>query len=248
MINVRHLNKISNKKKILNDISLNIYPGEVTALVGDLDSGNIELLKSLDQATSDNKGHVWLDGEDIRYLNKYEKADFQSHVGVISTQNNLNPKHSLIENLLHDKWYKNLSLRDVLWVYPEGQKKLSIQLLAKVNLKSHFNESVSDLNTRRIERFKLAKVLYDQPSLVLCYEPVFDEAPATTFLIMDTLKTYASKQNASVVIASTNSEVMRQYADHLIVMRNGRVIADESTKHADSRIFSVNHDRPVANA
>ena len=85
MINVRHLNKISNKKKILNDISLNIYPGEVTALVGDLDSGNIELLKSLDQATSDNKGYVWLDGEDIRYLNKYEKADFQSHVGVIST-------------------------------------------------------------------------------------------------------------------------------------------------------------------
>ena len=90
----------------------------------------------------------------------------------------------------------------------------------------HADQFPKDLNLGQLQRVKLAKAIMHEPELIICDEPVLNDDPRSTLITFDALKKYAADTQAMVIVASSQPEDCRYYADHLIILKQGRITYD----------------------
>ena len=200
---------------VLNNINLKIGPGEIIAILGENGSGKSTLLLQFAAVLKPTNGRVNVLGIDTDEVNPYKLA---GHVGIVFQ----NPDLMLFQDTVEKEVEfgpKNLRLDD-----KEVRKRVndSLEALTISNLRDEHPQSLS--RGQRL-RTAVASILSMKPKILLLDEPTSGQDIVNISSLMEHCRTLVS-QGTTIIFITHDIEIAIRYADRVIVMNSGQIIAD----------------------
>jgi energy-coupling factor transport system ATP-binding protein len=212
----------------LDDVSLDIYSGEIVALVGHNGAGKSTLLRCLMGLISPNSGEVIINGDRVRDRQVAEHARQVAYVPQWPSA--LLFSDTVAEELLFT--LRNHAIEDNPPLDPED-------LLLQFGLYELRDRYPRDLSAGQRQRVAIASVLITKPNIILLDEPTLGMDLEAQARLSQLLKTW-SHEGAAILVATHDVEFAAAYADRVIVLGKGRVEADGPTSDT---LFSKPHLR-----
>jgi len=200
----------------INDVSLDIYPGEIVAIVGPSGSGKSTLLQILGCLDTPSKGKVVVDGNDITRLGDGKLSQLRrSTIGFIFQSFYLQPFLRLGDNVAVPAMFtskKRSTINDE-----------TTELLDKVGLLDRRNHYPKELSGGQIQRAAIARALINQPKIILADEPTGNLDSKNSEAIIDLFKTIRDQLGTTIIVVTHNIEVASM-ADRVIRLKDGVVV------------------------
>ena len=204
---------------VLDGVTLYIPSGRITALVGPNGSGKSTLLKTLARQLSPEAGRVEMNGRDLRSLPARELARslgilFQEHVA---------PGDLTVEELVrhgrypHSGWFSSPT--------PEDAEAVE-EALRLTGMEALRQRPVGQLSGGQRQLAWVAMALAQQPRLLFLDEPTTFLDLAHQFELMDLLQHLKRTTGMTLVVVLHDLNLAARYADHLVVLREGRIVAE----------------------
>ena len=254
MIEVSHISKSFNGKKALDDVSLSVGPCETVCIIGSMGSGKSTLLRCIAGLEFPETGEISIDGR----LLERKSQDGYNHIGMVFQNFNLFPHFNVLHNL-------TLAPIKVLGMSEKAAEEQALHQLKKVGLGEKANLYPHELSAGQRQRVAIARCLMMKPRLMLFDEPTSALDPMATAEVMDVMRKL--KKEIPLVIITHKLSLVKEIADHVVFMQNGKVCEEGSPaelltepRQAETRsflsyqknmIYRINHvhfDRPELNA
>ena len=221
--------------KALNNVSLSIKKGETLAIVGESGSGKSTLARSLLQLQAIDQGELRFKGQDMTSLDKMDGKALKRSIQMVfqDPYASLNPRMKIKEILeeglmIHDlgnKKTRQLKVRDMI-------KKVGLAV-------SDLSKYPHQFSGGQRQRIGIARALIVEPELVICDEPVSALDVSIQAQILLLLKDLQKELGLSYLFISHDLRVVRHMADKIVVMHQGKIVEQGSTK--------VIYEKPKAN-
>ena len=201
--------------RALRGVNLCISRGEFAALVGPNGSGKTTLAKVMAGLLEATGGEVLVDG---RPISSYDRLELSSKVGYVFQ----NPDHQLFCQSVREEIAFGLRLRKL----PEDEIEERVQeVMERLGLSGLADEHPFFLSKGERRRLALASILVLEPALVIVDEPTTGQDRGFCYEILSLLDDLR-KSGASVLVITHSIPQVVEFADRLIVMKDGTVIAD----------------------
>jgi len=204
---------------IVEGLNLSIPTGKITALVGSNGSGKSTILKTMARIMKPQRGCVLLDGKAIHAQSTREVAKQLA----ILPQNPVAPEGLTVRELVgygrypHQRGFGTMSRED---------REIVEWAIEMTGLSAFADRAVDQLSGGQRQRAWIAMALAQDPDVLLLDEP-------TTFLdlthqleVLDLLQHLNRTRGTTVVMVLHDLNLAARYADHLVVMADGRVLAE----------------------
>ncbi|WP_298478472.1 ABC transporter ATP-binding protein [uncultured Maribacter sp.] len=204
---------------ILEDVSFTIPKGEHISLIGESGCGKSTLLKLIYGIYDLNKGEIfWKDTPILGPL--YNLLPGGEYVKYLSQNFDLMPHTTVFENVS-----QYLSV-----FYPEELKKRTYELLDTIEMTSFAETKVKLLSGGQQQRVALARVLAQQPELLLLDEPFSHIDNFRKNGLRRNLFNYLKKEKITVLTATHDPNDILPYADQVIVLKDTKILAQNTPK------------------
>lgn len=231
----------------LKDVSFEVTPGERVVLLGANGSGKSTLMGCavrLEEATS---GSVSIGGIETTKARGRRLREVRRGVGTVFQQFHLVGNLSVFHNTLHGALGRNRGPRG--WfpaTAPAGERRRAMECLERVDL-DHLAERRADtLSGGQQQRTALARMLMQDPQLVLADEPVASLDPTAGRKVMDLLWEIGHERRMTVVCTLHQLDLALDYAERIIGLKDGRVVLDRPVAEVDRRELEALYDREPA--
>src|SRR5690625_346300 len=213
------------ENKVLHDINFTIKDGSYTAIVGHTGSGKSTILQHLNALKTPTSGSVWLGDLEVN-ANKTEKSikDIRKEIGVVFQF----PEAQLFEETVG----KDIAFGPQNFGMSEQEAlKRAEEILPVVGLDASFmNRSPFELSGGQMRRVAIAGVLVMEPSVLVLDEPTAGLDPKGQFEMMSLFNELHQTQNLTIVLVTHQMEDVANYADHMIVLDEGKIVGDGSPR------------------
>jgi phosphonate transport system ATP-binding protein len=224
IISIENMTKKFGGKIALSSLSFVIKQGETVALIGSSGAGKTTLLNTLAGIVSADSGRYVLDSSPIaNYVNRKQLA---KKIGVIRQQFDLIGPLPVIQNVLAGKlgeWGLFKSLLSLL--FPQN-KQQAAEALNRVGLLHKIHEQTSRLSGGEQQRVALARLLVQNPEVILADEPVASLDPARSEDILSMLTKLVKEENQTLVMSLHSVEYAKKYFTRIIALREGKLFFD----------------------
>jgi putative ABC transport system ATP-binding protein len=204
----------------LQDVSLDIYPGEFVAIMGPSGSGKstfMNVIGCMDRPTS---GDYWLTGISVSSLTSNQLAEIRNRrLGFIFQNFNLLPRESALANVMLPLMYRGLS--------EQVQRQRALLALNMVGLGDRIGHMPVQLSGGQQQRVAIARALVSQPALLLADEPTGNLDSHTSQEILALLQSL-NQQGLTLVVVTHNADVA-QVAKRHVVFKDGQVVEDDGS-------------------
>lgn len=219
----------SNAVKALDQITLQLKPNEMTAVMGPSGSGKTTLLNIIGCLDSATSGEYYLDGREVAKLDLKAKAQLRNEVfGFVFQAFNLLPDKTVLDNVMIPFRYSCRPRRE--W------KQRAMTALDQTGIADLADRYPDQLSGGQQQRVAIARALANDPKVILADEPTGNLDSTTGREIVAILKSLAEKQGKIVVVVTHDGMVASQ-AQRILQMMDGRLI-DDSKIDSDSVVFS----------
>ena len=224
-IRISNVSKSFGPLKVLDDVSLALRPGSVTAIIGQSGSGKSTLLRSINHLERVDEGFIAIDGELIGYrqdgdtlyeLKEREILKRRVDVGMVFQSFNLFPHLTAIENVIEAP----LSVRGVSRELALAEAR---ELLARVGLADKADAYPRQLSGGQQQRVAIARALALKPKVLLFDEPTSALDPELVNEVLDVIKELA-RSGTTLVIVTHEIGFAREVADEVVFMEAGRIL------------------------
>ncbi len=221
MIKLRAVDKIyANKIKVLDDVSLDIKPGEFVSIVGQSGAGKTTLVKLLIGEERATSGRVLVGDWDIIRLSKREVPYLRRQIGVIFQDFKLLPKKTLAENVAFALEVSGGTAAKI--------KKIVPNVLKIVGLDDKAKRYPHEVSGGEQQRAAIARALVHQPKILLADEPTGNLDAINANEIIDLLLRI-NKFGTTVILVTHNKEIVNRLNKRVISMDRGRVTSDQAS-------------------
>jgi len=206
----------------LDDVSLEVYKGELLAIVGPSGSGKTTLTHVIGGLSSPDSGSVSVAGRELKkqsdkVLSRYRNSD----VGFIFQSFSLISSYSALENVTIPLVVANIPAKK--------RRELGEKYLALVGLEKRMYQRAGELSGGERQRVAIARALVNHPKIIIADEPTGSLDSVRGSEIMNILETLSHKHGISVVMV-THDLALAARADRQIHIRDGRI---EKEQHAN---------------
>ena len=240
-INIK-LNNVSveiSSKTILDNVSLEIKKGTMTAILGKSGAGKSTLLRTIAGLVKPSKNTILINGTDFFSLGKKDKTHLRKNIGFIPQQFRLIKELSVFENVMIGRLGKLGTFASMMRIYPEKDKKIVLECISKVGLSGKEGLAARRLSGGEQQRVAIARCLAQEPQVILADEPVASLDVSLIETILEILD-HENKKGKTVVFVMHDVELARRFAKHVILMKNGQIISDKpSSDTSDDEIKSL---------
>jgi len=203
---------------VLSDVTLEIHSGDFVSIVGPSGSGKSTLLLALGGMLSPSSGKVELDGESLYELTPDRRAALRGQkIGFVFQTFNLVPYLSALENVQVPLFLAGLSEPD--------QKNRAADLLERLGLGDRLTHKPSELSVGQQQRVALARMLANDPGMILADEPTGSLDPETSAQVMAFLE--EMNHEGRTVVMVTHDPKVAQRAKRTLKLNNGRILCDD---------------------
>ncbi|MEE2033259.1 phosphonate ABC transporter ATP-binding protein [Rhodococcus chondri] len=235
--------------RALDDVSLEVYPGEVVALLGLSGSGKSTLLRLLDGLHLPTAGAVQVLGCDVAGANGRDLRALRRKVGFVFQQFHLVGNMSVLENVCSGALGALRGPRFGLLMYPKSVRLAAMEQLDRVGLADRPFQRADTLSGGQQQRVAVARALIQKPRILLADEPVASLDPESSAQVMALISRIASEDNLTVVCSLHQVELALSWGHRLVGLRGGRVVLDSPVATIDKtetmRIYSAVAPRTV---
>lgn len=218
MILVEQASKQYGSETVLHDINLNVQSGEFFGIIGPNGSGKSTLLSLLSGVEQVSSGRIYLDNQEV---NSYKRKELAQWVAVLQ-QDALPPVGFTVREVIE---MGRFPFQNWLGDEEEDPESLIQGIIKTLSLETVTDRPVEVLSGGQRQRVALAKVMAQQPNLLLLDEP-------TTFLdigyqvqMMDYVRKWQAECGLTVVAVLHDLNLASQYCSRLLVLHEGKVAA-----------------------
>ena len=223
----------------LKDCSLSIYKGERVALIGSSGAGKSTLLSLLNGSLMPFTGEVWLFGKNLQRIRPSALRRLQRSIGTVYQQHHLVSNLSVIHNVNAGhlgRWSLAKSLWSLVW--PQDVT-VAARALDQVGIVDKLYARTDRLSGGQQQRVALARVLVQNPQVILADEPISSIDPERSREVMDLLRYLNQTTGKTLVISLHDVEFAVRYCDRIIGLRQGQILFDAPTPAVTSAMMTA---------
>ena len=214
ILKVTHLKKSFEDLNVINDISFEVYPQDVIAILGSSGGGKSTLLRCLNLLERPDSGDISFHEKSL--LDKHANLnEIRTHIGMVFQSFNLFNNMSVLKNCTYAQ-------TKVLKRSKEQAKKLAIDALTKVGMSSFINNSVNTLSGGQKQRVAIARSLVMNPEIMLFDEPTSALDPEMIQEVLKVMKNVA-KSGMTMVVVTHELNFAREVANRIIFVDKGKI-------------------------
>ena len=204
---------------VLRGVSLEVQRGAMTMVLGRSGSGKTTLLKTLNGLLSPQRGEV-----EIVMRGRNGRRP-QQHIAYVPQTLGLVRNMSALDNALAGALSYTPTALSLIKVFPKATKDEAKRTLTSLGLGDKLREQAYALSGGERQRVAIARALMQRPDVILADEFVSHLDPATTGDIMEQMREIA-RGGVGLLITTHEIDVVRNYADRVVVMRGGTIAYD----------------------
>ena len=231
--------------KGLSGVNLEIAKGEFVAIVGLSGAGKSTLIRTVNGLVPYTQGTLTVNGSLVDPRSKSKLRRVRSKVGMIFQSFNLVTRVSVLNNVLLGRSSMTSTLRSMLGWYREDEKELAFECLERVGILEKAYHRASSLSGGQQQRVAIARVLAQQPEVILADEPVASLDPPTAHKVMRDLRRIQQEDGITCVVNMHHLDLARAYADRVIGMRGGEVVFDGPVAEATDEVIEKVYQRSL---
>lgn len=221
VILMEHVTKIypaQPNKPALDDVNIEIYPGEFVFLVGHSGSGKTTLLNTMLRNVKPTSGRVMVAGQDLMKIKNRKIPFLRRQIGAVFQDYKLLPNRTAYENVA-------FALQCI--GKPKAVIKAQVpEVLRLVGLAEQMDSLPDQLSGGEQQRVSVARAMVNRPPLLICDEPTGNLDPAISLGIMKLLERI-NRTGTTVIVATHDREMVDSMHRRVIALEGGRVIRDQ---------------------
>jgi lipoprotein-releasing system ATP-binding protein len=201
---------------ILRGINLDLYPGEIVALVGPSGSGKSTLLQTAGLLEKADGGEVIIDGKSCTHLSDTVRTQIRREVlGFVYQFHHLLPEFDGEENIILPQMIAGKSFADA--------RVRARDLLNEVGILNRASHRPARLSGGEQQRVAIVRALANRPKILLADEPTGNLDEHTATAVFDKLIQLVRQENLAALIATHNTD-LAQRMDRILTLHDGHLV------------------------
>ena len=227
MLTIRNLSKsYVPGRPVLRDISVEIAPRGVTAIIGPSGTGKSTLIRCINRLVEPTEGEIVFEGRDIAHLHGRALREVRRKMGMVFQEYNLVERLTVMENLLTGRLGYTTAWKSFRRKFDPSDIDHAYKLLDQVGLTSFANTRADALSGGQRQRVGISRALMQNPALMLADEPTSSLDPKTSVEIMQLMCGLAEENRIPVMINMHDVELAKRFAQRMLGMSEGKIIYD----------------------
>ena len=205
----------SNKIEVLKGVNLQLFPGEIVALVAPSGAGKSTLLQIAGLLDKPLSGKIFIDGQEIQNESDNQLTMIRRReIGFVYQFHHLLPEFSSRENIDLPQLSNGVPSKDA--------QRRSSELLDLVNLANRSDHRPAELSGGEQQRIAICRALANKPKIILADEPTGNLDQNTTLSVFESLLKIVKKTNLTALIATHNLDLAKRM-DRVVELIDGKI-------------------------
>lgn len=214
-------NRVYDHVKAVDDVSLEVYPGETLGLVGESGCGKTTLGRSILRLVEPSEGKIIFEGKDVMSLSGNDLREYRKHAQIVfqDPYSSLNPKMRIGDAIAEPMLVHGLE--------PDAKKRRDkvCELLTEVGLQpEHYQRYPHEFSGGQRQRICIARALAVHPKLIICDESVSALDVSVQAQVLNLLNRLKKDFGFTYIFISHDLSVVRFMSDRILVMYNGKPV------------------------
>ncbi|NEQ57652.1 MAG: ABC transporter ATP-binding protein [Moorea sp. SIO4A1] len=214
--------------KAVDNVSFDLYPGEILGLVGESGCGKSTLSRTILQLVRPTAGTVEFKGTNLAKLNRHSLQEIRRQIQMVFQDPHacLNPLMTVGESIADPLFIHKLAAN------PTAAKNQVKEMLERVGLtpvEDYYNRYPADLSGGQQQRVAIARALITHPSLVICDEPVSMLDASVQTQVLELMLELKEAFNLTYLFITHDLWVARFFCDGIAVMNKGQIVEKKPT-------------------
>ena len=207
------------QQPVIEDLSFQLHSGELLGLVGPNGCGKTSIIKSLSRVLTPGSGRILLDGKELTVISRHELARI---IGVVPQNPYLPETFTVFEVVILGRnpylgMFGAETAHDMAIVW-QAMEKTDITHLAK--------RRIGELSGGEKQRVTIARVLAQEPQVILMDEPTANLDISQQLDILDLITGMCGEKNIAGLIAIHDLNIAAQYCTRILMLKNGQMYAE----------------------
>ncbi len=204
-----------NSRHVLNGVSFSVQADDVVSILGPNGVGKTTLIKCIDKVLKPDAGSVFIQGSDLHRMNKKEIA---KNIGYVAQKSEISRTTVFDSVLLGRKPHFD-------WNTTEKDIRLAGRVLHLLGLDGLALKYVDEISGGEYQLVQIARVLVQQPKVVLLDEPTSSLDLSNQHMIMHLIRNIVKKNHMVAVMIIHDLNLSIRHSDKFVMMKNGLVYA-----------------------
>ncbi|MHB0965684.1 MAG: phosphonate ABC transporter ATP-binding protein [Bellilinea sp.] len=209
----------------ITGLNLEIGRGEKIALVGPSGAGKSTLIRLLNGSLAPTQGDVEVFGRSLAPLSARQRRPIQRQIGTLYQQFHLVNNLAVIHNINAGRlgsWSLFKALVSLIWPL---ETQIAAKTLARVGIPEKLYERTATLSGGQQQRVAIARVLVQNPDVILADEPIASIDPERSREVMNLLRDLSGKEK-TLIVSLHAIEYAFSHFDRIVGLRTGRLLFD----------------------
>ncbi|MBQ8159542.1 MAG: amino acid ABC transporter ATP-binding protein [Clostridia bacterium] len=228
MLEVKHLSKSFDQLQVLQDVSLHVSRGDVTAIIGPSGGGKTTLLRCINFLEKADKGQLVFEGKtyDLESITRKDMAAIRLKTGFVFQSFNLFSNKTAIQNVMEGLVIARHMPKD-------AAREISMRALDQVGLRDRADHYPSQLSGGQQQRVAIARAVATSPEIIYFDEPTSALDPELIGEVLAVMRELA-QSGMTMLVVTHEMRFARDVSTRTIFMENGSIV-----EQGDSRqLFS----------
>ena len=226
IIKVENLTKTFTSKsgnvEAVRNVNFEVEKGDIFGIIGLSGAGKSTLVRCLNLLEKPTGGKVIVNGKDLTKLSEKELRKERQNIGMIFQHFNLLMQRNVLGNVCFPM--------EIAGIKKNEAKKRAYELLKIVGLEDKAAAYPAQLSGGQQQRVAIARVLANNPDILLCDEATSALDPQTTKSILELLKKINREEGITIVIFTHSMSVVKEICNNVAVLENGVAVEIEKTE------------------
>lgn len=222
----------------IRDVSLSFGRRDFVAVIGPSGAGKSTLLRCMNLLIRPTAGRVELLGTDITHASGGRLREVRGRVGMVFQGFNLVRRLSVLDNVLAGRlrFARGMMARwaGIARCFPKREQQIALSCLERVGIAEHAFRRADQLSGGQQQRVAIARVLAQEPDVILADEPIASLDPQSAEGVMQTLRDIHDARGIPVIVNLHQVDVARAFATRVVGMSRGQVCVDTSARALSS--------------
>lgn len=213
-------------RPVFSDISFEIAPGSIVALIGANGAGKSTLLRCIPRLIEPDAGSIRVLASDVTG-SRTALRSVRTKLGFVFQKHNLVGRLSAFTNVVHGAQARGLGAR--AWLHslaPHAVREEAVHCLSRVGLAEMAAQRADQLSGGQSQRVAIARALMQRPAIVLADEPSASLDPQAGDEVMQLFAGLMREERKTVVFTSHNLSHALSFADRVIALGSGKIMLD----------------------
>lgn len=238
MIQLKDVTKVYDNGTVgLKNINLDIKKGEFVVVVGLSGAGKSTLLRSINRLQDISEGDILIDGKSITQAKGKDLRMIRRDIGMIFQSFNLVKRSSVLRNVLTGRVSYYPTWKTTFNLFSKEDKQKAYEALQRVDLADKVYTRADQLSGGQQQRVAIARVLTQDPKIILADEPTASLDPQTSKRVMHDLKMLNEEYGMTVLANLHSIELAKEFGDRVIGVRAGEIVYDGKMSETSDAVF-----------